>query len=275
VLSMPRPAITDAVTLQQPDGRVVFMLPWLEHFLIIGTTEVPHHDPARQPACTDAERDYLLAAVTEAFDLAVDADSVVWSWSGVRPLADDKTREVGRASRGAALDAARNGRGGSVTIYGGKITTYRRLAERVMDALAGLGASIGPSWTADAPLHGGTLSRSDLSGLALGASRVPYRIARRWVLTYGETTRELMRRIGEDPALGEEVVPGVPLVELEHAWMVEDARTGEDFMERRTKLRLFLPEQDRKRVVRWFADCANGLSQYGNTSVCPQTVSSF
>ncbi|MBS1269455.1 MAG: Aerobic glycerol-3-phosphate dehydrogenase [Gammaproteobacteria bacterium] len=257
VLPMPRPALVDAITLQRQDGRVVFLLPWLERFLIVGTTEVPQDDPDDEIVCTEAERDYLLAAANEVLDLAAGTDAVTWSWSGVRPLVDDESEEVSKTSRGSMLDVTPNGRGGCVTIYGGKITTYRRLAERVMDSLAGLGADMTGAWTADAPLYNGGLTRDALSRLAEDCSQVPRRIAHRWAFTYGDATRDLMQRVSEDPALGREVADGVPLVELEHAWSAEDARCATDFLERRTKLRLILTESDRELVARWFADRAN------------------
>ena len=75
-------------------------------------------------------------------------------------------------------------------------------------------------------------------------------------MTYGDVTRDLARRVAENPTLGQMVVPGVPRIELEHAWDVEDARTASDFLERRTKLRLLLHERDRLLIHQWFADKA-------------------
>ena len=257
VLRMPQPPITDAMTLQRSDGRVVFLLPWLTRFLVVGTTEVPQDNPDQRAVCTTEERDYLLAAANDAVEMHAQPDSVVWSWSGVRPLVDDKSDRISKTSRGSLLDVTANGRSGCITIYGGKITTYRRLAERVMDALAGLGASIGPAWTADAPLHGGGLARDALSRLAERASNVPPDIIRRWAFTYGDVTQDLVECIAKDPRLGAEIVPGVPLAELDHAWAVEDARTAADFLERRTKLRLILDEKAQQRVEHWFTQRAN------------------
>jgi len=253
VLPMPDPAMSDAITLQRPDGRVVFLLPWMDCFLVVGTTEVIQDSPDQETTCSDPERDYLLAAANDVLTVDAGPDAVIWSWSGVRPLVDDQAEQVSRTSRGSILDVTANGRGGCVTIYGGKITTHRPLAERVMEALSTMGAAVGPAWTAGAPLHGGRLSRGALSRLAEEASEVPRATARRWVFTYGDTTRELLERIAEDPHLGEHIATGVPRVELEHAWSVEDARCAADFLERRTKLRLLLCHEDQERVARWFA----------------------
>lgn len=257
VLPMPGPEIRDAVTLQQDDGRVVFVLPWLKRFLVVGTTEVAQDSPDEDTDCSEAERDYLLAAVNDALEPSFAAESVVWSWAGVRPLVDDRSRRLSSMSRSSSLDVAANGRGGCITVYGGKITTYRRLAEKVMDALAGLGAKVGPAWTANTPLHGGGLTREALAGLADETPALPRSTLQRWMYTYGDVTRDLVRRAAADPALGQMVVSGVPRIELEHAWDVEDARTGTDFLERRTKLRLLLHERDRLLIHQWFADKAN------------------
>jgi len=257
VLPMPGPEIRDALTLQQDDGRVVFVLPWLKRFLVVGTTEVAQDSPDEDIDCSEAERDYLLAAVNDALDPSFAAESVVWSWAGVRPLIDDRSNRLSSMSRSSSLDVAANGRGGCITVYGGKITTYRRLAEKVMDALAGLGATVGSAWTANAPLHGGGMTRETLAGLADETSTLPRSTLQRWAFTYGDVTRDLVRRVVEDPALGHKVAAGVPRVELEHVWEMEDARTATDFLERRTKLRLFLHERDRLLIDQWFADKTN------------------
>jgi len=254
VLPMPGSEILDALTLQQDDGRVVFVLPWLNRFLVVGTTEVAQDSPDEGTDCSETECDYLLAAVNDALEPSFAAESVVWSWAGVRPLVDDRSNRLSSMSRSSSLDIAVNGRGGCITVYGGKITTYRRLAEKVMDALARLGATVGSAWTADAPLHGGGMPREALAELANETSTLPRSTLQRWAFTYGEVTRDLARRVLENPALGQKVVAGVPRIELEHAWDVEDARTGTDFLERRTKLRLFLHERDRTRIHQWFAD---------------------
>lgn len=264
VLPMPDPPLEDALTLQQSDERVVFVLPWLGRYLAVGTTEVLQDSPNDETACSDAERDYLLAAVNAALDIAAGTGDVVWHWSGVRPLVDNKRSDrPSRTSRGSRLEVTPNGRGGCVTIYGGKITTYRRLAERVMDELRDLGASMGPDWTKTAPLHGGTMTRRALARLADAPGDVPSAVARRWVYTYGDATRDLMARLEDKPWLGEEVAQGVPLVELEHAWSVEDARTATDFLTRRTKLNLTLDEREQSRIEQWFAEHAHETANQG------------
>ena len=149
------------------------------------------------------------------------------------------TRRPARAASAGArtLSSAANGTGGFVTLYGGKLTTHRLLAEEVLDRLAGLGAKIGGPWTKGVALFGGSLSRAELLGLAeRGPVSIAYKTRRRLAFTYGDQIQALFARMAADPAAAEEIAPGVTRAELEHAVEAEDAMTAEDFLLRRTKL---------------------------------------
>jgi glycerol-3-phosphate dehydrogenase len=257
VLPMPSPAQADAYTLQDEEERVVFVLPWLDQrFLIVGTTDVPHEGSVSEPLCSPEEEAYLLAAYNRYFARragpVTEAD-VVHTWSGVRALHDEEGLALSRISRSPALSTIANGSGGFITLYGGKLTTHRALAEDVLEALRRLGADTGGAWTKDAPLHGGTLPLPDLlDRAALGPNEISEAMRRRWALTYGDQIDTLFARINADPDGAKEVVPGILSAELEHAVEVEEAMTAEDFLLRRTKLHLTLDERDRKAVARWF-----------------------
>ncbi|MBM3517770.1 MAG: glycerol-3-phosphate dehydrogenase [Alphaproteobacteria bacterium] len=250
VVPMPSPPETDPYTLQMDDGRVVFVLPWLGRFLLIGTTDEPHDGRPEAAHCTAAERDYLLAAYSRFFTPVIAAADVVWSFAGVRPLIDDGAGEAARVSRDYELVVNRLGQGGVITIYGGKLTTHRRVAERVATELARLGLQLGPAWTASALLPGARAEANEAAAVTRG---VAPEVQRRWSQTYGAATGDLCRRISATPALAREVAPGVPLAELERAVSVEDARTAEDFLLRRTKLFLTLEPAERTAIERWFA----------------------
>jgi glycerol-3-phosphate dehydrogenase len=258
VLRMPEPPQTDAYTLQDPEERVIFTIPWLDRrFLIVGTTDVPHQDDASDARCSDEERAYLLAAYNRYFahpgGPATERD-VVFAWSGVRALEGDAATLPSRISRAPSLSSVANGNGGFVTLYGGKLTTHRAFAEEVMESLRALGARIGAGWTRNAILYGGTRSRPELLARAeAGPAEVPLATRRRWALTYGDRIEALFGRIAVEPALAVEVAPGVPRAELLHAAEVEDAMTAEDFLLRRTKLELTLDEAGRNAVETWFA----------------------
>ncbi|MFA5120553.1 glycerol-3-phosphate dehydrogenase [Zavarzinia sp.] len=254
VLPMPQPVETRAFTLQNDDKRVVFVIPWMGKFLIVGTTDVPHDGDPGHPRCSDAERDYLLACYRRFFDHAVTAADVVWTWSGVRPLVDDGSDNPSKVTREYELVSTRQGRGAMVSIYGGKITTHRKLGELVMAELADLGAELGPAWTAGAPLHGGTIARDRLPEIAaVGPAELSPVVRRRWVFTYGSAAVDLFAAVRRDPSLAIEVAPGIPEAELRHAVEVEDARTAEDFLYRRTKCFILLDRAGIDAVNQWFA----------------------
>jgi glycerol-3-phosphate dehydrogenase len=140
-----------------------------------------------------------------------------------------------------------------LTLYGGKLTTHRALAEEVLEELRALGAGVGGPWTKDVPLYVGTLSRQELLARAdSGPAMVSREVRQRWAFTYGDQIKALYGRLARDPTLAEEVAPGVMLVELAHAVEVEDATTAEDFLLRRTKLHLMLDQSGRDAVEAWF-----------------------
>lgn len=257
VVPMPRPAEADAYTLQDEAERVVFALPWLDQrFLIVGTTDIPHAGDPGEPRCSADEMAYLLAAYNRYFTSpagpVTEAD-IVHAWSGVRALHDEEGTAPSRISRSPALSSVANGTGGFVTLYGGKLTTHRALAEDVLDALIRLGAQASGAWTKDVALHGGRLSLPELLDLAaLGPSEISEATRRRWAMMYGDQIQALFTRIAAAPASAHDVAPGVPRAELEYAAEVEDAMTAEDFLLRRTKLQLTLDDAGREAVARWF-----------------------
>lgn len=258
VLAMPEPRQTFAYTLQNDDGRVVFTLPWLdERFLVLGTTDAPHRGDAAQAKCTAQERDYLLQVYERYFGdpkRPLTARDVVSDWSGVRALTDDGKGDPSKVTRSSSLSAIAQGAGGFVSVYGGKLTTHRSLAERVMKRLERMGAAMGPSWTLHAPLHGGSLGRNELDKLAAeGPPQLAAAIARRWVHTYGDRARVLYEALERDPHLADQIVDGVTLAELLHARDVEDARCADDFLLRRSKLFIDLPPASRRKIEAWFA----------------------
>ncbi len=257
VLPMPVPVATDAYTLQNGDGRVVFVLPWLDtRFLVIGTTDVPHEGDPGGAVCTAPERDYLLGVYNRRFAHpggAASPNDIVYSWSGVRALVDDGAAHASRVTREAQISARAQGAGGMVTLYGGKLTTHRVLAEQTMDTLSRLSVSIGSPWTARSRLFGGALDRVALVDLAdQGPAQLSSTTRRRLVFTYGDVAETLFRRMAERPDLAREIAPGVPEIELLHAREAEDAMTADDFLYRRTKLALLLDDAGRQSIAGWF-----------------------
>ncbi|MSP83021.1 MAG: glycerol-3-phosphate dehydrogenase [Alphaproteobacteria bacterium] len=248
VVPMPNPPQDYAYTLQNRDKRVVFVLPWLDRFLIVGTTDVAHHGDARLPHCSDAERDYIIAAYNRSFDPPLGAADVVWSYAGVRPLMDDGSANPSKVTRDYDIEVHRQGTGALLTVYGGKLTTHRRLGEKVVDRLARLGCKLGPAWTTTAPLHGGAFDRPRLATMAESPPPgLDPSIWRRWLFTYGSVAPEIAR------GSRRVIVPGITEAELVHAATIEDARTADDFLLRRTKLHLTIDAPSRATIARWFS----------------------
>ena len=258
VLPMPNPPQTDAHALQDEDERVIFVIPWLDgRFLIVGTTDSPHLGDPGTATCSAEEEAYLLGAYNRYLvgpaGVATSQD-VVFTWSGVRALHDDEAAKPSAVSRSAALSSTAHGAGGYVSLYGGKLTTHRALAETVLDRLTRLGAKIGAPWTNGATLYGGGLSCAELTARAeQGPVSIGQATRRRLAFTYGDRVEAMFARIASDPAAAAEIASGVTRAELEHAVGVEDAMTADDFLLRRTKLQLTLDAKDHDAVGRWFS----------------------
>ena len=258
VLPMPDPPELCAYTLQDQGERVVFVIPWLDRrFLIVGTTDVPHEGGPGSVHCSADEKAYLLHAYNRYFATpgrTVTERDIVFTWSGVRALRAWSELKPSRISRSPSLAACAQGTGGFVTIYGGKLTTHRALAEDVLIMLESFGLEMSEPWTKNVPLYGGSFDREALLARAdEGPEAVSAGTRRRWAFTYGDQMVALFDRIAVNKAAAEEIAPGVPRAELEHAVEAEDAMTAEDFLLRRTKLHLLLDEKGRAAVAEWFA----------------------
>jgi len=255
VLPMPTPPERCAYTLQDEGERIIFVIPWLGgRFLIVGTTDVPQEGDARSPKCSPEERAYLLSAYNRYFGEKKTDDDIVYTWSGVRTLHGGADEAPSRISRKPLLATRQHGTGGFITLYGGKLTTHRALAEDVLATLRTLGLEMTGPWTKNVPLYGGHIARADLLARAdEGPEHISKETRRRWALTYGDRIEDLFARIAAEPASAAEIAPGVCRAELDHAVTAEDARTAEDFLLRRTKLHLLLDDHGRDAVEEWFA----------------------
>ncbi len=243
---------------QQADGRIVFAIPYEADFTLIGTTDRDHEGDPSQARCTDEEADYLCAAVSGYFRRPVGRDDIVWRFSGVRPLFDDGLKSATAATRDYVLRLdAPDGGAPLLNVYGGKITTYRRLAEAAMAALAPFFADAAGPWTAGVPLPGGDFApdafAAEVSSLG---ERFPFLApaqARRMVRAYGTLAAEMLAGVRQAAQLGRDF--GAGLTEREVAWLIdrEWARTAEDVLWRRSKLGLRLNSSDAGILEGWMA----------------------
>ncbi|ETD80521.1 glycerol-3-phosphate dehydrogenase [Rhodobacter capsulatus] len=232
-----------ALFLQGSDGRIIFIIPYEQDFSLIGTTEAAHEAAPEAATCSAAERDYLLAFVSQYLTKPVTARDVVWSYAGVRPLYDDGASSATAASRDYVLDLQA---GGPVllNVFGGKITTYRRLAEAALAKLAPHYPGLGPDWTARVPLPGGDFFQTGVKAL-IERLRVRYAFlgqagAGRMARAYGTEAFAILGEAKTRADLGRDF--GAGLSEAEVIWLMERewARRAEDVVWRRTKLGLRL-----------------------------------
>lgn len=243
-------------TLQGADGRVVFTIPYEGRFTLVGTTDVPFDGDPATAAASPAEVRYLCDVVGQYFRAAAAPGDVVWSFAGVRPLHDDGSDNPSAVTRDYVLDLeAAPGEAPCLTIHGGKITTYRRLAE---DALARLLPALGRQaapWTATAPLPGGDMPGADFDRFLAGAAaRYPFlppahlrRLARAYGTRVGQVLGEATAMAGLGRDLG-----GITEAELDYLHRAEWARTADDVLWRRSKLGLHLGDGAKRAVADWF-----------------------
>ncbi len=246
-----------AFILQNDDKRVVFVIPYEARFSLVGTTDVPHDGDPADARCTDEEAAYLCAAVGRQFRRAPRPDETVWRFSGVRPLHDDGAGDPSAVSRdyALALDAA-DRRAPALSVFGGKITTYRRLAEEATDRLAGVlggGGGARTPWTGNAPLPGGDLGGLDLPAFERAmADRHPWLpppVLRRLARTYGSELDAVLGGARSWEELGADFGGGLTERELDWLRAEEWARTAEDVLWRRTRLGLHLDPSQRAAVA--------------------------
>ena len=234
---------------QGTDGRIIFAIPYEDDFTLIGTTDKDHLGPPEAAACSDEERDYLCAFASAYFEKAITPDQVVWSYSGVRPLYNDGASSATAATRDYVLSMQDEaGKAPILHVFGGKITTYRRLAESALSKLAPYFTYKQGNWTAGIALPGGDFPHDQAAALIDKLLKsYPFlddAWAKRLIRTYGTDAFEILGEAKSLAELGENF--GANLTAREVDWLVkkEYARQSEDILWRRTKLGLkFTPDQ--------------------------------
>lgn len=256
-----------AYLFQHTDKRAVFVLPYEHNYTLIGTTEIDYDGDPAAPGITPTEVTYLCDVASHYFATPVDPASVIHTYSGVRALLDGDADTISELSRDYRLLYDRAG-APLLSVFGGKITTFRRLAEEAVDMLAGTLGNNRPAWTADACLPGGDLYGGRPSNLsALEFERyaadlqeqyqwLPPELVARYARAYGSRTHELLRDRSALTHMGEQVLPGLYAAEIAYLMNVEWATTAEDILWRRTKLGLGLPAQAVATLDAWLARSA-------------------
>lgn len=255
-----------AYIFQNPDKRIVFAIPYQNEFTLIGTTDLEYRGDPGEVSISEQEIDYLCGSVNHYFTRRIAPDDVVWSYSGVRPLlAEEDADNPSAVTRDYHLEFdAPRGQAPLLSVFGGKITTFRRLAEEAVDLLQGMLGNDTPAWTAAATLPGGDLAHADfdafMADFKCRHAWLPIALAQRYAHGYGSRADRLLQNAHSIAALGEELTPG--LFEIEARYLVDQewAKTAGDILWRRTKLGLHADADARQRLATWL-DNERGAEQ--------------
>ncbi len=249
-----------AYLLQNPDRRIVFLIPYERNFTLVGTTDVPVSGADAGSAISTEEVAYLCAAASRYAARPITPESVAWSYSGVRALYDDGRTDPSAVTRDyhLMLDAG-EGEAPLVSVFGGKITTYRRLAEQVLDTLARWLPAARP-WTDTEPLPGGNFGGRGFDELLAEAMarrpKLPERFLARLLRRHGTLAAEILGEARSQAELGEHFGGGLYEAELRYLVANEWAREAEDVLWRRTKCGLHMDAAQRERVAAFLSTLA-------------------
>ncbi|WOJ88769.1 glycerol-3-phosphate dehydrogenase [Methylocapsa polymorpha] len=251
-----------AYILQNEDRRVVFVMPFAQDFTLIGTTEIPFEVDPSKAMISAEEIAYLCEAASRYFATPLAPKDVVHSFSGVRPLYDDKASSNSAVTRDYVLDLDQPaGEAPLLSVLGGKITTYRRLAEDAVEALSSHLSPPQPErWTADSPLPGGDIKDGDfdlfLHQLRARRPWLPAALALRLAHAYGTRVEKILRGARSAKDLGEDFGAGLSRAEIDYLIDQEWALSAEDILWRRSKLGLSLSPAEAARVETYVAERA-------------------
>ncbi len=239
-----------AYIFQSPDGRVIFAIPYEEDFTLIGTTEQDWSLDQGEVRISSEETAYLCETINRYFTKAITSDDVIWSYAGVRPLFDDQNESASVVTRDYVfdLDADNDRLAPALSIFGGKLTTYRKLAEQAVEKLTPYFGDIAPSWTAAAPLPGGDFNPAEIAALqAKHHARWPWlpdAQSQRMTKAYGTRLAQVIGDAGSLQELGQDFGAGLYTAEVNYLKTHEFAQTAEDIIWRRSKLGLRLNAEE-------------------------------
>jgi glycerol-3-phosphate dehydrogenase len=271
-----------AYIFQHPDGRIVFAIPYEDEFTLIGTTDLDYQGDLDRVAIGEDEIAYLCQLSNRYFQREITPQDVVWTFSGVRPLVEDAAASAAATTRDFRLEVDTGG-APLLTVFGGKITTFRKLAEEAVNALAPALGNRGGPWTAGACLPGGDLfgerpsNRGVLEfdrwmqGVQRRYSWLPAPLAARYARAYGTRIATLLRGCQKLEDLGEQIVPGLYAAEANYLITQEWAVSAADILWRRSKLGLHLARGSEAALDAWIA--ARGVSD-GAVRECGKPVPS-
>ncbi len=254
---------------QNSDGRIIFAIPYEKNYTLIGTTDIPFEAEDGSVQISDEEVRYLCEAASEYFTKPITKKDVVWTYTGVRPLFDDNNENASAITRDYILKIEEFTPGSPfLSVYGGKITTSRVLAEHALEKLTKYLKPKSGTWTRDASLPGGDIPQADFDGFYDKLRRVypsiPDSILHHLGRAYGTRVHKLLELSGFE--LGMQFGSTLTEAEVNYLIQFEWAKTADDVMWRRTKLGLHMSEDERTVFTNWFKRKAKKL-----TKVLPDT----
>ncbi|MRI34410.1 glycerol-3-phosphate dehydrogenase [Endozoicomonas sp. OPT23] len=241
----------EAYILQNTDNRIVFVIPFEQDFSLVGTTDIEHKDSLKQVHISKEEKSYLIDVANSYFTRKLDTSDIIHSYSGVRPLLDDEADNPQAITRDYTLELE-----GSestpplLSVYGGKITTYRKLAEAAVNRLSPFFTDMDSPWTATSPLPGGDFESRPVLEKELSA-QYPWlseSLCIRLVRSYGTFSQQILNGAEKLEDLGEQIGADLYAREVEYLMKQEWACTAEDILWRRSKLGLRFTEQEKQNL---------------------------
>jgi len=249
----------EAYILQNEDDRIVFVIPYEDNFSLIGTTDVEYEGNPKEAKISPEETTYLLKIVNSYFERQLEPSDVVWSYSGVRPLMDGEEENAQKASRDYTFEVSEEkNKAPLISVFGGKITTYRKLAEAATDKICHFFKNTRGHWTKTAVLPGGDFDNQINLAASLNEAYpwLPEKLVSRYVRTYGTTARDILNNCASVDDLGEHFAGTLYEKEVEHLINNEWAVTSEDILWRRTKQGLYASNSEVEALNSYLADKA-------------------
>lgn len=236
-----------AYLLQNDDQRVLFVIPYLDDYSLIGTTDVRYQDRLDDIEISEDEIAYLCEGVNRYFAKSIQSSDIIWSYAGVRPLKCENKAAPSTISREYELELNQDHNMAPIlSVFGGKITTHRCLAEDVMKTIQPFFPNMGPKWTQNTPLPGGDIPNADvdhyLTELKKSHPNLEEKILHRYARQYGTRCKNLLHCVDTTKDLGTHFGAGLYQKELEYLVENEFVQTAEDLLWRRTKLGIHFPK---------------------------------
>ncbi|PHR61180.1 MAG: glycerol-3-phosphate dehydrogenase [Robiginitomaculum sp.] len=241
---------------QNPDGRIIFAIPYEQKYTLIGTTDAPYEMSDGAIEISPEETDYLLSAASEYFQNPITHDDIVWSYAGVRPLYDNNKQSASAVTRDYVFDLMDKDMPPILSIFGGKITTYRELSEHAMGKLRKHFPDMPKRWTSKARLPGGNMSNADfdkyVSNKTLTYPWLPSETLLRVTRAYGSNVGKMIGEAKSCDDMGQQFACGLSAQEVDYLCTYEWAKSADDILWRRTKCGLHMSEQERTDFTKWF-----------------------